>query len=490
MVSHHQAHPAPETVRRALALAEVLADETPRLRGRPTALSEGGFIRRIEDRPTLHLDDFSDISIPTCYFETLEHLEDRARVRAGEGDVVASNVEPEPGYEEYCRRSLGLGEVAWLRARTLGRRTSLALACWSDRELRETLVSLFRERRLDYIHPHMGSFAVWALAALLSAAAGRAVHVIAPPPALARAVNDKVWFSSVIRRLLGDEWIPRTEEAYNFATASVLVRELASEAERIVIKLPDSAGGGGNLVVDPAPLRRLSLGALRARLKALMQPLEWEGRRRILIGAWESDVLASPSVQLWLPPIGAGSPVVEGLFEQVLEGEQGFFVGNRPARLPKRVADRIVEAGWLVARLLQELGYVGRCSFDLLLVGPDLGRCRVEFIECNGRWGGTSLPMSLMNRLFGDWASREYRCMEHRLAPGEGDTFVDFVHAAGETLYDTRTGRGELILFNAAGLANREIAVIRVDGDPQEPVIENRGLVPKRSVTEARTSPP
>jgi hypothetical protein len=31
----------------------------------------------------------------------------------------------------------------------------------------------------------------------------------------------------------------------------------------------------------------------------------------------------------------------------------------------------------------------------------------LHWVECNGRWGGTSIPMTLANRLLGDWTRRE-----------------------------------------------------------------------------------
>ncbi len=465
VVSHHEVRIGDRASERALRLADDLRAESPRLVAGRRAFRGLALDGPLEDLPTLHIDDFSDISIPLPYSETLNHLEDRARMRARDGDVVASSLDPTSGYEEYCRRWLGLGEVTWICPRGGSRPRSLALACWADREARDSLKSLIRRSDLRYLHPHMGSFAVWALASLLSDATGCKLRVIAPPPALTRAVNDKLWFASVVRRLFGDRWVPRTEEAYSFSTISLLVRDLASEAERIVIKLPDSAGGGGNLVLDPRPLRRLSLGALRSRLKELLLPLDWEGRRHLLVGCWESEALASPSAQLWIPPAGSGPPIVEGVFEQILEGPQGFFIGNQPAKLGERVTRRIVDAAALLATLFQELGYVGRCSFDLLLVGSELDHCRVEFIECNGRWGGTSLPMTLMNRLFGDWATREYCCIQHRLPVDAGSSVSTIVEQLGDAVYDARTGSGRLILFNAAGLASREIGVIGVDSN-------------------------
>ena len=51
------------------------------------------------------------------------------------------------------------------------------------------------------------------------------------------------------------------------------------------------------------------------------------------------------------------------------------------------------------ALLFQKLRFFGRCSLDCVLTGADQGEQRVHWIECNGRWGGVSIPMTLANRL-------------------------------------------------------------------------------------------
>jgi len=61
----------------------------------------------------------------------------------------------------------------------------------------------------------------------------------------------------------------------------------------------------------------------------------------------------------------------------------------------------LASEGTRLAVLLQELGYFGRCSFDAVISGPDLDNAELHWIECNGRWGGVSLPMTLANRLSG-----------------------------------------------------------------------------------------
>jgi hypothetical protein len=129
-----------------------------------------------------------------------------------------------------------------------------------------------------------------------------------------------------------------------------------------------------------------------------------------------------------------------------------------------------VDRSWLLARLFQRLGYVGRCSFDLLLVGDDERTAQVKLVECNGRWGGTSGPMTLMNRLFGDWTSRRYATMEVSLPGLEAVTFSEVLEAFADDLYDHRTGEGRLVVYNPHALTARSSLDVLVLGASREEV--------------------
>ena len=146
----------------------------------------------------------------------------------------------------------------------------------------------------------------------------------------------------------------------------------------------------------------MPLQSLWQYLLRSLRELGWGGRYPLLVGVWESPLVASPSVQLWIPHRTIGAPVVEGIFEQIVE--EGQFVGASPSTLPAALRQRIAEEAVYIACLFQELGYFGRCSLDAVLL--DSGA--LLWIECNGRWGGVSIPMTLINRLIGEWQSRSF----------------------------------------------------------------------------------
>jgi hypothetical protein len=457
IVGHFRADPPPAEVKNAERLAEVLRRERPEL-----ALQDDFRALvpcRIEAGPALHLDDLTTISYYAAHHE-LPFYQERARLRAGEGDLVATSLPVAEGYEDYCRQRLGLGSVEWLHPAPGKNLLRIAEACWQDRRIQARLVELARQGNLAFVHPHIGTLPVWELAALISEESGRPIKVIAPPPQIASWANNKVAFADVVRRLFGEALLPRTMSACNYALLADRVKCLAGESSSIGVKLPDSAGGDGILVLDSAHFVGQSLSQVRSRLKQLLAPIHWSGESELLVDNWESDTVCSPSVQLWIPPEPQAPPIVEGMFVQAFAPHTSEFVGSRPAEFPAALSREIVNRCWLLARLFQRLGYIGRCSFDLILVGPTLEACRIELVECNGRWGGTSIPMTLMNRIFGDWSSQPYAsgvCLSDEL---KGLTFRELVQLLGDDLFDRRRRTGRFILAVPGRLARSGIDVI------------------------------
>src|SRR5581483_1555853 len=163
----------------------------------------------------------------------------------------------------------------------------------------------------------------------------------------------------------------------------------------------------------------------------------------LLAGAWDDPVVDSPSVQLWVPPLADGLPVVEGVFSQVLKGARGTFVGAAPTWLPAGWQRRLAGEAACLARLFQELGYVGRCSFDAVLAGPDLDSSAVHWVDANGRWGGVSIALTAANRLAGDWQRRPFVIVQRsrlRMPPRSLPTILDEIGPQGFRPADGRTG--------------------------------------------------
>lgn len=194
---------------------------------------------------------------------------------------------------------------------------------------------------------------------------------------------------------------------------------------------------------------------------------EWPEGEDVLSVAW-LDTDLSPSTQLWIPPLGLGEPRLDGIYEQILKGEEKVFVGSRPSTLPHGVNEELGCAALMVGAALQELGYVGRCSFDHLVTGDPDGDFQVVFTECNGRWGGTSTPMSLLDRLM-HGPRPAYRAQDVVYPELIGARLPDLLELLGDLVFSTESGEGRFILYNLGPLdGHGKFDVISIGSDQND----------------------
>jgi len=320
---------------------------------------------------------------------------------AGDGDFLLLSRAQDNTFERYFSETLKLGSprVIQLQVEPTSD-ASLSTACLSDPRAYRQLVDAARVDGSFNVVPYLSTGHVWQLARRIANDAQVPVRVAAAVAPLARATNDKLWFAALVRNLLGGNALPTTFSAYSPAAAAATLARLAKEHGRVVIKTPASAGARGNFVIDSSEVRGRSLHEIRARIVAALHEVEWSGPWPILTGVWETAALASPSAQLWIPNKDQGLPVLEGIYSQRLTGSGGIFIGASDAlTLPSACIEQITREAMLLAMVFQQIGYVGRASFDALLVGENAERARLHWIESNARWGGVSIPMSAMRRL-------------------------------------------------------------------------------------------
>lgn len=320
---------------------------------------------------------------------------------ARRGDVVVIGGDRNRDFETYQQSILGTDAVTYLGVPAPGTRPDQpsTVTCLHADACFRRLRAAVDTRGGATLMAHLTTGTVWALAARLAAETGKPVDVAGPAPLLSRRANDKLWFGAVCSQLLGAGSVPEKRAAHCAAALARHVADLARKHDRLVLKIPDSAGAAGNMILNSATLRGLSLRALCACLRDLLESRWQGGLYPLAVEVWDANVLSTPSVQCWIPPADDAEPVIEGVFEQALEHGQGAFIGAIQAELPRETDRELVAQAAQFALLFQRLGYFGRCSFDALLLGKRLADAKIHWVECNARWGGVSLPMSLVNRL-------------------------------------------------------------------------------------------
>lgn len=411
--------------------------------------------------PALQLDDVSGIPFLQDILG-IENYQLRAMTRAREGDLVIGTCPPMEDYARYHAHTLGLGQAHYTQIPFQSSPITLARCALDAPAVLQSLAQAAQARGQLLIHPYMGIAPVWELAQALSRLAQVPLQVLAPPPAVTWLANDKLHLHESVEALLGPRWLVDTRWASDAPALATHLRLLASRHRRVALKMTRCASAMGNRVWTAAQLQAMDEPTLLQTVQSFLRDKEWTAPDPVLAVSWE-DVTSSPSSQLWIPPLGHGQPRLEGLYEQLLEGESGVFQGSIPSRLSEEIHAQMERASLTVARLYQELGYVGRCSFDFIVVGD-----QVKFVECNGRWGGTSTPMSLLDRLFPQ-GRPAYRVRDVVLPHLRGHTLQQVLDALGEDLWRADRPGGRFVLYNVAGIPGYgKLDVIALGDTPED----------------------
>ena len=434
---------------RLQAIAEQLIHDEPAL---AMVDAFGPSVRSgMREGPLLILGDHSDI--PLIGGEAADLYQYRMALLARSGDLVALSVQRNEVFETYLSQTLKLGSPRYVdvRAPTGKRANHLALSCIKDQNAFNLVAGIARAAGCLTIVPHIGTGYPWRLASAVATAADCAVDVAASPPRLTNRVNNKLWFSDLVARVLGRTAQPECTHVFGPASLVGRLKRFARKYDRMVVKVPDSAGSAGNIVFDAKSVRELSSAALHDRVLDLLRNLSPTKRFPLQAQVWDCSIRSTPSIQLWLPHRGDGPPVIEGIYEQVVEGPGSEFVGSRPAKLPSGVIEIFADEGSRLADVLQACGYFGRCSFDAVIGERDDGQDIIHWIECNGRWGGVSLPMTLVNRLVSPSERSEFVVVQRYAEAGQSLRTKDVLETLSRQLYLPRTRTGGVLLLSPAG---------------------------------------
>ena len=395
--------------------------------------------------PSLHIDDLGAIPFLDNVVG-VEAYQLRARVRARDGDVFVATCPDMPGYEHYCREKLQLGRARFVHAPPTGATIKVAQAARQG-PVMDALTRIARTAGGMVVHPYMGNRDVWELADDLAQNARVPVHVLAPAPSVMWLANDKSLMTQLgdeLEPLLGRHPCVPTIVADNPAGLSDALRALSAVHPKVALKMTRCASAMGNRVFSARALAELDSEQLDGMVRRFLADKQWSPGAPVLAVAWLGNDV-SPSTQTWLT--GVGPPRVDGVYEQLLEEEEKVFLGSIPAELDKPVTDWMERVSQLYGEIFQRLGYRGRCSFDFIVSDGT-----PYLVEVNGRWGGTSTPMHLVDRLFE--GGRPCYLARDIVAPriAGGWTFERLARRLEPLLYDAGERQGRLILYNVGPL--------------------------------------
>ncbi len=354
-----------------------------------------------ESGPTIYFEDHRVVDlIPESSAQSYEY---RMLGLAGDEDFFLTSLRRDRNFEQSLSDS-GLGRPNIIRLNRKDDET-LAQTAYNNSALIERLAEAAKIAGVINIVPYQSSPDVWHLAKTIADKSQTPVKVAGSLPVMTLCANDKIWFAGLVRRIHGDRAIPVTQGLTSKAAVMQNVLDLAQNHKHLVLKLPASAGGMGNIRLSSEIIQNISKDALYSYISDLLGLKDWHTGEPLLVGVWDSHVIDSPSVQIWVPKLEFGLPVIEGVFEQIVAGEQGTFVGARRAQYSLELTKKICREAFDISFCLQQMGYYGRLSLDTVLIQRDDLPPIIHWIEANARWGGVSIPMTVANRFQSEYPS-------------------------------------------------------------------------------------
>ena len=420
---------------------------TELLLSEPALLSSLDFGPRVAqgigEGPSLLIGDQSEIALLAS--AQASRLDYRMALLAKPGDSVLVRQQVRD-FEDYLANSLGQEHVKYLHARSDDARPVTQQASTTGKML-ETLVDTAQRSGGMTLKPYLTTGHSWRLAQTLSEATKCCIHVCGPSPRLAQRVNDKLWFGQVACRILGNHATPPTRAAYGPAAAAGLVNRVSKAGNQVVVKVPDSAGSAGNLRLEGATVRGKNLYELRKFLLHRLHAFGWKDKYPILVGVWDENVTCSPSAQIWVPHAQDGPPIVEGIFEQRVRDSIAAFVGAARSALPQALQGRLSAEASRIASIFQRVGYFGRCSLDAVIFHAADGADEIHWIECNGRWGGVSIPMTVASALYANQPAPAISIVQE-LRPGSQMQTKELLRRLGDLLFRPSYGKDGVVVMS------------------------------------------
>jgi len=403
--------------------------------------------RGLSNAPALIFGDQQEISLFSGTAPS--QLEYRMAVLAQPGDIVAVH-QRDKAFEDYLSKHLNLTDITFIDPQTArgDHLAPMSIECRTNTRMHSAIDRIARNAGKLQLLAFNTTGNVWRLAQDISQRCAVEVSVAGPSPRVARRANNKVWFTNRVRELLGSDALPPTHGVFGPAAAAGHIARLAKSNRRVVLKIPDSAGSVGNIAFDHDDLSGKNVSDIRSDLLEVLHSLGWHEHYPVLVGVWDCDVVSSPSVQIWMPLESEGLPIVEGVFVQSVQGDAGTFIGARRAALSQQLHDQLVSEAMLFACLFQKLGYYGRCSFDAIISQTPGSRRSLHWIECNARWGGVSIPLTLANKLHPSDPHCGFVVVQQSLGDANSVSTEQVINLLDGLLYDRHKSSSGLILLS------------------------------------------
>ncbi|HLF01172.1 MAG TPA: hypothetical protein VI547_04310 [Anaerolineales bacterium] len=174
----------------------------------------------------------------------------------------------------------------------------------------------------------------------------------------------------------------------------------------------------------------------------------------------------SPSLEVYVPPMGDGEPRITYLSNQLFLGLSDFYgLLINKEQLQSKWYPALAESGLTIARKLQAMGYAGHFDIDTVVDDND----RVYLLELNSRRTAGTHVHEFASHFFGDNYLDEVALLSiNKMKTGPISRFEDLQAAIGDLLYPIAGQKRGIIFAVTSILAASEFGCIIVAASAAE----------------------
>jgi hypothetical protein len=302
--------------------------------------------------------------------------------------------------------------------------------------------------------------------------------------------RDHLWIRDYIDtkigyRVLASRWLPNADELLAEGLACQTL-DVAADAvywfhlngRACLVKSDIGENGFGNVVMRPGDYETKAEIITHLRGSRFLND-QWLTVEEMV----EADHPLSPSLEIYVPPQGAGEPYITYVSDQLFQGF-GDFCGVLVSRelLDTPWYKPLADSGLVMAKRLQEMGYVGH--FDLDTVVNDEGR--VYLLEINPRRTGGTHVHDFAWFVFGeDYLKTHAFLSNDTLSSGSITDFDELLSVIGDFQYPMGGEQRGIFITVSSALEVHEFGCIIAGADTAE-VVEIQKQVQARIAEYAR----
>jgi hypothetical protein len=277
-------------------------------------------------------------------------------------------------------------------------------------------------------------------------------------------------------RVLASRWLPRCDDllpegivCQNLKLAAQVVHWFCLRGDGCVVKADIGENGIGN-VLHPGDC--ISAEDVQPTLEG--NPFlsrDWVTVEKYI----HSTEWISPSLEMFVPPLGQGKPELTYISNQVFL-RFGDFCGVTVSKdlLEAPWSEDLLASGKRIAAGLQSLGYVGHFDMDAVVDDEN----RIYLLEVNSRRTGGTHVHEFGQFAFGPDYLNQVALLSHdALKSGSIDNFADLLRVVGDLGYPMNGAKKGIVITVTSALTAGEFGCIAIGATTEEAVRLQQELI-------------